>query len=155
MIHPRALRGRAPHTLLVLAALLFLAPPALAAESASVLKDGATLRSGPGESKEILWQLFKGYPVLVTSRKDKWVQVTDFEGDKGWILASLLAKKKTVIVKSDKALLRVGPGQDYEVVAAVRYGVVLEPVERERDWIKVRHQDATSGWIHAKLVWPN
>lgn len=155
MTHPLAPQGKVLHTLFVLVALLFLASSALAAESVSVLKDGAKLYAAPGENKEVLWELFKGYPLLVTSRKDKWAQVTDFEGAKGWIHSSLLAKKKTVIVKSDKAMLRVGPGQDYEVVASARYGVVLEPVEREREWVKVRHQDSTSGWIHAKLIWPN
>ncbi|MFZ5774952.1 MAG: SH3 domain-containing protein [Thermodesulfobacteriota bacterium] len=133
---------------------LALSPPCHAAESASVLKDGAKLRSSPGEKGEVLWELSRGYPLVVIGRKDTWAQVRDFEGDKGWVPASLLAKKKTVIVRSDKASLRVGPGQDYEVVAAVRYGVVLEPQEQERDWLRVRHRDGTSGWILAELVWP-
>ncbi len=137
-------------------AILSLAPlPALAVEYGSVLKDGVNIRSGPDTKKEVLWELFKGFPLQVVSRQGKWAQVVDFEGDKGWIYTPLLSKEKTVVVKADTANMRFGPGQNYEIVATVKYGVVFTPLEKDGDWVKVRHQDGASGWIFAKLLWPN
>lgn len=136
-------------------ALFLLASTATAAEYVSVLKDGVNIRSGPDAKKEILWTVFKGFPLQVTSRQGKWAQVLDFEGDKGWIATELLAKQKTVIVKADTANLRVGAGKDYEIVAEVKHGVVFKPLAKEGYWVKVQHADGTTGWILGKLLWPS
>ncbi len=125
-----------------------------AAEYVSVAKDGVNIRSGPDTGKEILWEVFKGFPLKVAKRRGKWAQVIDFEGDKGWIYAPLLSKKKTLIVTANISNMRIGPGKDYEVMATVKYGVVFSPVETEGDWVKVKHEDGTSGWIYKKLLWP-
>ncbi|MCX5877008.1 MAG: SH3 domain-containing protein [Deltaproteobacteria bacterium] len=121
----------------------------------SVLKNGANIRSGPETNKEILWTVFKGYPLQVTERKGKWAHVVDFDGDKGWITTDLLAKEKTVIVKAATANLRVGAGKDYEITAEVKHGVVFKTMATEGDWVKVKHADGTTGWILGKLLWPN
>ncbi|MBU1404542.1 MAG: SH3 domain-containing protein [Proteobacteria bacterium] len=136
-------------------ALLLLASTATAAEYVSVIKDGVNIRSGPETTKEILWTVFKGFPLQVTSTQGTWAKVVDFEGDTGWIATSLIAKEKTVIVKSETANLRVGAGKDYEIVAAAKRGVVFKPLTTEGDWIKVKHADGTTGWILGKLLWPN
>lgn len=132
----------------------FIAASCLAAEYVSVSKDGVNMRSGPSTDKEILWEVFKDFPLQVIGRQGKWVQTIDFEGDKGWIYAPLIANKKTVIVKVNLANMRLGPGTNYEVVARVKYGVVFTPVEREGDWVKVKHEDGTSGWLFDELIWP-
>lgn len=142
-------------TLILGGALFLLASTATAAEYASALKDGANIRSGPDAKKEILWTVFKGFPLQVKARKGKWAEVVDFEGDKGWISTDLLAKQQTVIVKADSANLRVGAGKDYEIVAEVKRGVVFKSLGTEGDWIKVKHADGTTGWILGKLLWPN
>lgn len=128
---------------------------AVSAEYGSVAKDGVNLRSGPDTNKEILWEVFKGFPLQVLDRQGQWAQVVDFEGDKGWIYAPLLAKQKTVIVKVKTANMRGGPGTNYEMVATVKYGVVFQPLEKDGEWVKVRHEDGTTGWIFEKLLWPN
>ena len=155
MAKTRSLFRPALFSLLAGGAFLLLAANAIAAESASVLKNGANIRSGPDTKKEILWTVFKGFPVQITSRQGKWAQVVDFEGDKGWISTDLLAKEKTVIVKANTANLRVGAGKDYELVAEVKHGVVFKPLDTEGDWVKVKHPDGTTGWILGKLLWPN
>lgn len=127
----------------------------MAAEYGSVAKDGVNLRSGPDTSQEVLWEVFKGFPLQILSRQGQWAQVVDFEGDKGWIYTPLLAKEKTVIVKVNTANVRNGPGANHEMVATVKYGVVFQPLEKNGEWIKVRHEDGTTGWIFEKLLWPN
>jgi SH3-like domain-containing protein len=124
------------------------------AQYVSVSKDGVNMRSGPDTKQEILWEVFKGFPLKVLELKGKWVHVVDFEGDKGWIYSPLLSKKKTVIVTANVVNMRVGPGKDYEIMASVKYGVVFTPIDREGDWVQVKHEDGTSGWIYKKLLWP-
>ena len=125
-----------------------------AGQYVSVKKDGVNMRSGPNTNDEILWEVFKGFPLKVLEEKKKWANVEDFEGDKGWIYAPLLTSTKTVIVKVDTANLRVGPGKNYEMRATVKYGVVFTPGRIEGDWVQVNHADGTSGWIYKKLLWP-
>ena len=127
---------------------------ASAAEYASIAKDGVNVRSGPDNDKEILWEVFTGFPLQILDRQGKWAQVVDFEGDKGWVYAPLLNKTQTVIVKGNDVNLRVGPSTNYEVIATVKYGVVFVPQEREGTWIKVKHTDGTIGWLHESLLWP-
>ena len=155
MTKPRPLSRPTLFFILLGAALFLLASTAFAAEHVSVLKNGVNIRSGPDTKKEVLWILFKGYPLQVNARKGKWAQVVDFDGDKGWISVDLLSKEKTLIVKADTANLRVGAGKDYEIVASVKRGVVFKPLTTHGDWVKVKHADGTTGWILGKLLWPN
>jgi len=140
---------------LLLSLLFLFSPPAQAKEWVSVKKDGVNVRSGPNTNKEILWEVFKGFPLEILQHKGEWAEVVDFEGDKGWIYAPLLSNSKMVIVKVDTANLRVGPGTSYEVTATVKYGVVFALIGTDGDWIKVKHDDGTTGWIHKDLLWPS
>ncbi|MDA8164328.1 MAG: SH3 domain-containing protein [Desulfobacteraceae bacterium] len=147
----------AAHKVLGLAIFLqifFLAASTLAAEYVSVSKDGASIRSAPQAKAEVLWEVFKDFPLQVVAHKGKWIQTVDFEGDKGWISSSLVSKKKMVIVKAKLGNMRLGPGANYETVARVKYGVVFKPVGKKGDWVKVKHADGTTGWLFKDLIWP-
>ena len=135
--------------------LLTIALPSLAAEYVSVTKDGANVRSGPDVKKELLWEVFKDFPLQVVKREKEWVQIKDFEGDSGWIYANLLSsKEKRVIVKANSINMRSEPNKDSPPVATVKYGVVFTPLEKNGEWLKVKHEDGTLGWISKSLVWP-
>ncbi len=134
--------------------LLTLPVPAMAADYVSVSKDGANIRSGPDSKKDLLWEVFKDFPLQVVKRQKEWVQIKDFEGDQGWIFANLVSKEKRVIVKATTANMRNEPKKDAPVVATVKYGVVFTPVEKKGEWLKVKHEDGTSGWIVKTLLWP-
>ncbi|OGQ97200.1 MAG: hypothetical protein A2521_15565 [Deltaproteobacteria bacterium RIFOXYD12_FULL_57_12] len=128
---------------------------ASAAEYVSVKNDGANIRSAPNTKGAVLWEVFKGFPLKIVNRKDDWAEVVDFEGDKGWIFASLLDKKKTVIIKVDSANMRSGPNTDASVVATVKKGVVFTPLEKKGAWVKVSYKDDITGWMHNTLIWPS
>lgn len=150
-------KNRSLNTVLatIAAVCLLTAAPALAAgKHVSVGKDGVNIRSGPSTKSEVIWEVFRGFPLKTLKKKGKWVNVVDFEGDRGWIYAPLLSSRKTVIVKVKNARLRVGPDTKYEIAATAKYGVVFTPIDRDGDWIKVRHENGTTGWIHKDLVWP-
>jgi SH3-like domain-containing protein len=135
--------------------LVIVSVPCLAADYVSVNKDGANIRSGPEVNKELLWEVFKDFPLQVVGRQKEWVQVKDFEGDQGWIYANLVSsKEKRVIVKANSVNLRSEPNKNGKSVATVKYGVVFTPVEKKGEWLKVKHEDGTSGWISNTLIWP-
>ena len=126
---------------------------ALAAEFVSVVKDDVNLRSGPTTSSEVLFKLPAGYPLKVVARKGKWLKVSDFEGDKGWIYSTLVNSTPHVIVKVKECNARKGPGTNYEKVGTLAREVILKKIGRKGEWIKVSHPKLT-GWVHSKLVWP-
>ncbi|MDH4321886.1 MAG: SH3 domain-containing protein [Desulfobulbaceae bacterium] len=125
-----------------------------AAEYVIAGKDGVNIRSAPNTKAEVLWEVFKNFPLQVLKREGQWTQTVDFEGDKGWVYDPLLSKEKMVIVKVDAANMRIGAGTNYEIVATVKYGVVFKPLEKDGEWIKVQHKDGTTGWLHQTLIWP-
>lgn len=127
----------------------------LAGEYVSVRKDGVNIRSGPSTDDEILWEVFKDFPLEILQRKGDWVQTRDYENDKGWIYASLLSDETTVIVKVDTANMRSGPGTENKIVATVKKGVVFKPIGQEGDWIKLQYKNDITGWMYNTLLWPS
>ena len=124
-----------------------------AAEYVSVVKDGVNLRSGPTTQNDVLFQLPAGYPLKVLEREKKWIKVSDYEDDKGWIYAGLVSSTPYVIVKVNEGNVRSGPGTDYDKIGKVVRDVILKKVETDGDWFKVSHPELT-GWIYHNLVWP-
>jgi SH3-like domain-containing protein len=137
-------------------ALFILSLPAagFAAEYVSVKKDGVNIRSGPSTKSNVIWQVFESFPLKVLKREGKWASVVDFEGDKGWIYESLITSKKTVIVNVETANMRSGSSTNDSIIATVKKGVVFEVLEMNGAWMKVRHKDEITGWMHNSLLWP-
>lgn len=133
----------------------FFSAAAIASDYVSVKKDGVNIRSGPDTNKEVLWEVFQGFPLKIVEKQGTWAQVVDFEGDKGWVSTSLLDSAKTLIVKVNTANMRSGPGKNYEISATVKYGVIFTQVDKDGEWIKLRHTDGTTGWLHKNLLWPS
>ncbi len=136
---------------------LVFASSSLAAEYVSIKKNGVNVRSGPSTQEQVRWEIFKSFPLKVLKRQNGWVNCLDFEGDKGWVHENLLANKKTVIVKKPKINLRDTPStaNDSKIIALVKYGVVFEAIAKRGEWLKIRHDDTTEGWVHKDLVWPS
>ena len=136
---------------------LVFASSSLAAEYVSIKKNGVNVRSGPSTEEQVRWEVFKAFPLKVLKREKDWANCLDFEGDKGWVHENLLSNKKTVIVKKKKINLRDSPStaNDSRIIAVVKYGVVFKAIAKKGDWLKVRHQDTTEGWVHRDLIWPS
>lgn len=139
--------------MLMLLAATMQAPVVTAAEFVSVSKDGVNLRSGSTTDSTVLFELPAGYPLEVLERKGEWLNVRDYENDKGWIYANLTSSTPYVIVKASKGNIRSGPGTEYDPTGKVVRDVILQKVEQKGDWLKIHHPQLT-GWIHKNLVWP-
>ena len=140
-------------TILCLAALTTTAASAAAQQMVSVKGSTLNMRSGPGTHTEVLWELNRGYPLKVTARKGRWLQVSDFENDRGWVARSLTGSAPHHIVKSRVANMRSGPGTQHSIVGKVEYGEVLRTREKRADWVRVERDSGKMGWIARRLLW--
>ncbi|RJQ68964.1 MAG: hypothetical protein C4519_22390 [Desulfobacteraceae bacterium] len=147
---PLLLLGRVPIVLIVL---LIAVPTLLAAERMAVMAASANVRSGPSLQHELLWQVEKYHPLLVVEKKGDWCRFKDFEGDQGWIKASLLDKTNCVIVKVQRCNVRTGPGAEYEIAFNVDKGIPFKVLQTRSQWMQVQHADGDKGWIFNALVW--
>ena len=115
----------------------------------------ANIRSGPDETKDVLWQVGTHHPLYVIEKKGEWYHFKDFVGDEGWVHNSLVQKMKTVITKKDDCNVRSGPGTDTDIVFTTEKGVPFKVLKTNKKWINVEHADGDQGWVHNSLVWPN
>ncbi|MCK5783534.1 MAG: SH3 domain-containing protein [Desulfobacterales bacterium] len=127
------------------------------AEKLAVNSSVANVRSGPGTSYEVMWQVEKYTPMLVVDKEEtgKWYKIKDYEGDIGWISKDLLTKIDTVIAKprDERCNIRSGPGTNNDVLFKAIKGVPFKVLERKGNWIHLQHVDGDKGWIHKNLVW--
>ena len=123
------------------------------AERLAVAVPVANIRSGPGTTYDVLWQVEKYHPLSILKKSDPWYQFRDFEGDQGWIHKSLIGKISSIITKKEKSNIRSGPGTNFKILFTVEKGIPFKVVNRRDSWIHIQHADGDKGWIHKSLVW--
>ncbi len=128
-------------------------PHAVAQQMVSVPGEEVNLRSGPGTQYSADWVLGRGYPLKVVGRRGDWLEVRDFENDKGWILRRLTSSTPYHIVKVKVANMRSQPTTSSPIVGKFSYGDTLKTIERRSDWVKVQREGGLRGWISRKLLW--
>jgi len=144
---------RLPALLLVLGTLLLVLPAAHAQQMVAAARDGVMLRASASDRSEARWSVDRGYPLQVISRKGAWLQVRDFENDRGWVLSSRTNRQAHMVSTASALNVRATPSTRARVVARAGYGDVLRTLERRGDWVKVRTGAGAVGWVSRKLVW--
>lgn len=135
--------------------LTFIFSSVQAAEYLTVTSDNVSIKTGPGKNHPTSMELFQGYPLKVVKKDGDWYQVTDFEGDTGFVHKTSVKKCDTVIVAADKSInMRSEPSTNAAIVADVERGVVMVKLAEKDKWTQVRHSSGTSGWIYSPLLWP-
>lgn len=128
-------------------------PQAVAQQMVSVSSDEVNLRTGPGTQHSAEWVLGQGYPLRVVGRRGDWLEVRDFENDKGWILRRLTSSTPYHIVKVKTANLRSQPTTSSRIIGKFSYGDTLKTLERKSGWVKVQREGGLRGWISKHLLW--
>ena len=151
--HP--LRKKSPFRCLLLIAvgLSFFLPIRATAEMVSIKGEKVNMRSGPATSYNIVWELGKGYPLMILEKKRSWLKVKDFEGDTGWVYRKLTSNKPHMIVKKKHVNIRREPNTKSRVIGKANYGVVFATIKQQKDWAKVKHDSGLVGWIKRDLLW--
>jgi len=140
-------------SLAVLLAGAFASADVQSREMVSVARPEINLRTGPGTGHDSVWLLSRGYPLQVLERKGKWLQVKDFENDKGWVYQPLTGDTPHFVVKAKVANIRKGPNTKTRVVGKAEYGDVLRTLAHKGDWAKIRDADGLVGWVARRLLW--
>ncbi len=135
--------------------ILLAAMPASATgeERLSVKASIANMRSGPGTETAVMWQVEQYHPVIVIEKKGNWYKIKDFENDVAWLHKSLLDNAESVITHKDKCNVRSKPDTNSTILFTVDRGVPFKVLEKKGEWIRIRHVDGDTGWIHNSLVW--
>lgn len=123
------------------------------AERLAITGSIANIRSGPGNTYDVIWQVQQYYPFEVIKKEGSWIQFRDFESDVGWVHDSLTGNTPAVITNKPQCNVRQGPGTQHDIMFSVASGVPFKVLERKDDWLRVEHADGDSGWIHTSLVW--
>lgn len=119
----------------------------------------ANVRSGPDGADPIVFRVYKNYPLKVLSKKERRLEVEDYEGDKGWVYETLVANKPYVIVNLPQINVRDKPGLDAkgQPLGKRRFvaekGVVFQVLEEKDGWLKIKHADGDVGWCSGNIVW--
>ena len=148
---PGALTTR--HVLIAVGLCLATLSSAWAQKIVSVKGSVVNTRAGPGTHTEVLWELQRGYPLQVLKRRGSWVQVRDFENDRGWVARSLIGGAPHRVVKSRVANIRKGPGTKHALVGQALYGELLRTRAKRGGWVRIERGDGQTGWIAKRLLW--
>jgi SH3-like domain-containing protein len=133
--------------------LAFMAAPAQALEMVSIKGSIVNMRSGPGTNTDVLWELERGYPLQVLKRQGSWLQVRDFENDKGWVARALTSHTPHHIVKAKIANIRSGPGTHFKIVGKAERYDLMRTRGSKTGWVRVEASDGVKGWISKNLLW--
>lgn len=146
--------------LLAIVALLILTFPALAKEAvktpywASVKSEEVNMRIGPGEDYRIIWVYKRPLlPLKVLRMKEGWRYVEDPSGAKGWVLGSLLSRKRGGYIEgSGPAHMRASGAADSKLLWLLAPGVIGELGDCKNGWCGFavgQHQ----GFVAQNRIW--
>ena len=115
--------------------------------------DEVNLRFGPGEGYPIAWILTReGLPVEIVQEFNTWRKVRLHDGDSGWIHASLLSSRPTVLVADKIRALRQSPDQAARIVRRAEPGVIGLLLDCDGGWCRVEIE-GRRGWLQRSEIW--
>jgi len=137
----------------LIAAFVF-AASAHAAEFRSVGQDVAVLYDAPSTAATPLYVVSRDYPLEVIVNLEAWVKVRDQTGALSWIEKSALSDRHMVVVVAPVANVHVRPDDASPIAFVAAQNVALELLDVEPEgWLRVKHDDGSSGYVRAALVW--
>ena len=148
----RRARLGGPRALLALACAAA-AGSAAALDFRSVSVDAAVLYDAPSAKARKLFILGRDYPVEVLVSIEGWIKVRDASGELAWIESRHLADRRTVMVRVPRAEVRQSAAESAEILFYAEQDVVLELIEMEGNYARVRHADGATGYVRVTQVW--
>lgn len=139
--------------LATLLAAILCAPTAWALDYLSVA-EAAPMYDAPSQKGKPIFAIAVGTPVEAVVTLDAWIKVRDSKGDLAWIEKRYLSQKRTVIVKAERAEVRVQADEKSALAFEAAKDVVLDWVEPgPLGWARVRHRDGQAGFVKSAQVW--
>ncbi|MFS0615774.1 N-acetylmuramoyl-L-alanine amidase [Lederbergia ruris] len=115
------------------------------------------VRSSPSHSAPIIGELQKGDQIRgFEENAFGWVK-TYFGGEEAWVASQYLSKQSnTIATKGQEQLVtivdndvrvRTGPSTDHGIIHQVSKNSTYPMVNQANDWVEVRLDDGSTGWI--------
>ncbi len=128
---------------------------AVAADFRTVSEQAAVLYDAPSVKSRKLFIVNRGYPLEVVVQVEGWIKVRDAAGALSWIEAKSLDTTRSVLVKTETAVVRQKPAEDAPSAFEVQRDVLLEVVagQSPAGWLQVKHRDGATGYVRMADVW--
>jgi SH3-like domain-containing protein len=144
---------------LALAAAL-LAEGAGAADYRTTAEAPTLLYDAPSTKARPLFVYGRDVPLEVLVAVEGWTKIRDVAGAFGWIPNKNLAEKRMLLVRVPMAEVRANPDDAAPLVFRAEQNVLLDLAESATSpgstatpgWVKVRHRDGQSGYVHLSQV---
>ena len=121
---------------------------------ASIASGEAMTRTGPGKNYPGVW-LYKrrDLPVLVLKRYESWRMIEDPDGDRGWMLVSLLSDRRTAMLKPRGPWpIHVRPDPSSPIRYRAEQGVVGRIANCRSGWCHITIANR-EGYIRTSDIW--
>lgn len=107
------------------------------------------VRAGPGQNYPVKFTFkLKGIPVRVVSEYDNWNEIEDYEGHTGWVMQTLLTKKRTLMVRTTKEFIEMHNknNEKSRVIFRLENNVIGDYLKCLDDWCGIKLNDK-KGWV--------
>jgi len=119
----------------------------------SLAAERVNVRFGPGKQYPVNWMFArKGLPVEIIEEFDTWRKIRDHDGEEGWIHASLLSSRRTIMVIGEVRAVRRTPSTDAREVLRAEPGVIGTLFDCEETWCRVEIE-GRRGWLQRSEFW--
>jgi SH3-like domain-containing protein len=119
----------------------------------SLAAERVNVRFGPGKQYPVNWMFArKGLPVEIIEEFDTWRKIRDHDGEEGWVHASLLSSRRTIMVIGEVRSLRRTPSTDAREVLRAEPGVIGDLFDCEETWCRVEIE-GRRGWLQRSEFW--
>ena len=119
----------------------------------SLAAERVNVRFGPGKQYPVNWVFArKGLPVEIIAEFDTWRKIRDHDGEEGWVHASLLSSRRTIMVIGEVRSLRRTPSTDAREVLRAEPGVIGDLFDCEETWCRVEIE-GRRGWLQRSEFW--
>ena len=123
-------------------------------DAANILYDAPSSRAKP------LFVYGRDVPVEPLVSVEGWTKIRDASGTIGWLQSKALGDKRMLIVRAPGADVHAAPDDKAPVVFRADRDVLLELAEPATSaattatpgWVKVRHRDGQTGYVHLSQV---
>jgi SH3-like domain-containing protein len=133
---------------------MFVAPAVAFSQTLCVKVPKANLRSGPGTTFRVTWEVLRHMPLVQVGQNGDWLKVRDVDGDLHWVAQSVVsAEEGCVTVKVDKAVIRKSPNPKAQQVFTVERYTSFKRVGVQKEWVKLEHEGKTL-WAAGSVLWP-
>ena len=122
---------------------------------ASLRSNETNVRSGPGPNYPIKFTFkLRSIPVRVINEYDNWNEIEDYSGQTGWVTQSLLTKKRTLMVRTDKSFVNMHSktNEKSRIIFRLENNVIGDHLKCVDGWCGIKIENK-KGWVKEDELW--